>query len=159
MPTVPDEKNEAIAEGIEINNCWGPKRIIGENGRVTGVEFRRCLSVRDENGRFAPKFDESETIVVPCANVYVSIGQCADWGNVLSGTKVETQNGRLVKTAEITWQTADADIFGGGDIATGPKYTIDAIANGREGATSIHRFVHPGHSLTIARQSAQFQGA
>ncbi len=157
MPTVPDEKNEAIAEGIEINNCWGPKRIIGENGHVTGVEFRRCLSVRDENGRFAPKFDESETIVVPCANVYVSIGQCADWGNVLEGTKVETQNGRLVKTAEITWQTADADIFGGGDIATGPKYTIDAIANGREGATSIHRFVHPGHSLTIARNLRNFK--
>ena len=106
---------------------------------------------RDALNDFAPKFAESETIVVPCANVYVSIGQCADWGNVLSGTKVETQNGRLVKTAEITWQTADADIFGGGDIATGPKYTIDAIANGREGATSIHRFVHPGHSLTIAR--------
>ena len=99
----------------------------------------------------------SETIVVPCANVYVSIGQCADWGNVLSGTKVETQNGRLVKTAEITWQTADADIFGGGDIATGPKYTIDAIANGREGATSIHRFVHPGHSLTIARNLRNFK--
>ena len=157
MPTVPDEKNEAIAEGIEINNCWGPKRIIGENGHVTGVEFRRCLSVRDENGRFAPKFDERETIVVPCANVYVSIGQCADWGNVLEGTKVETQNGRLVKTAEITWQTADADIFGGGDIATGPKYTIDAIANGREGATSIHRFVHPGHSLTIARNLRNFK--
>lgn len=113
--------------------------------------------MRDENGRFAPKFDESETIVVPCANVYVSIGQCADWGNVLSGTKVETQNGRLVKTAEITWQTADADIFGGGDIATGPKYTIDAIANGREGATSIHRFVHPGHSLTIARNLRNFK--
>lgn len=73
------------------------------------------------------------------------------------GTKVETQNGRLVKTAEITWQTADADIFGGGDIATGPKYTIDAIANGREGATSIHRFVHPGHSLTIARNLRNFK--
>ena len=95
----------------------------------------------------------------PARTLYVSIGQCADWGNVLSGTKVETQNGRLVKTAEITWQTADADIFGGGDIATGPKYTIDAIANGREGATSIHRFVHPGHSLDDRAQSAQFQGA
>lgn len=157
MPTVPDEKEEAIAECIQINNCWGPKRIIGENGKVTGVEFRRCLSVRDENGRFAPKYDESETVIVPCSNVYVSIGQCADWGNVLEGTKVETQNGRLVKAAEITWQTDDADIFGGGDIATGPQYTIDAIANGREGATSIHRFVHPGHSLTIARNLRNFK--
>lgn len=157
MPTVPDEKNEAIAEHVEINNSWGSKRILGENGRVTGVEFMRCLSVRDENGRFAPKYDEEQTVIIPCSNVFVSIGQCADWGNVLEGTRIETFNGRYVKTADITWQTADSDIFGGGDIATGPKYTIDAIANGREGATSIHRFVQPGHSLTIARNLRQFK--
>lgn len=157
MPTVPDEKDEAIAEGVLINNCWGPVRIIGKDGKVTGVEFKRCLSVRDENGKFAPKFDEKETVVVPCKNVYVSIGQCADWGNLLEGTKVETYNGRLVKTAEITWQTTDSDIFAGGDIATGPKYTIDAIANGREGATSIHRYVQPGQSMTIARNLRQFK--
>ncbi|MBO5544556.1 MAG: FAD-dependent oxidoreductase [Oscillospiraceae bacterium] len=157
MPTVPDEKDEAIAEGVLINNCWGPKRILGEDGRVTGVEFMRCLRVKDETGRFAPEYDESETIVVPCSSVYVSIGQCADFGTVLDGTRVETFNGRFVKTAEITWQTADPDIFGGGDIATGPKFTIDAIANGREGATSIHRFVQPGQSLTIARNLRQFK--
>ncbi len=156
MPTVPDEKDEAIAEGVLINNCWGPKRILGKNGKVTGVEFMRCLRVKDENGKFAPSYDENETIVVPCSHVFVSIGQKADFGKVLEGTKVETFNGRFMKTAEITWQSTDPDIFGGGDIATGPKFTIDAIANGREGATSIHRFVQPGQSLTIARNLRQF---
>ena len=157
MPTVPDEKNEAIAEGVLINNCWSPKRILGENGKVTGVEFMRCLSVRDADGRFNPKYDENDTLVVPCSNVFVSIGQCADMGSVLEGTKAETFNGRFIKSSDITWQTADSDIFAGGDIAYGPKYTIDAIANGREGATSIHRYVHPGHSLTLSRNLRQFK--
>ena len=157
MPTVPDEKDEAIEEGVLINNCWGPKRILGENGKVTGVEFMRCLRVKDETGKFAPEYDENDTIIVPCSKVFVSIGQRADFGTVLEGTNVETFNGRFVKTADITWQTTDPDIFGGGDIATGPKFTIDAIANGREGATSIHRFVQPGQSMTIARNLRQFK--
>lgn len=62
MPTVPDEKDEALAEGVEICNSWGPKRIIGENGRVTGVEFMRCVSVFDETGRFSPVYDENDTV-------------------------------------------------------------------------------------------------
>ena len=157
MPTVPDEKDEAIAEGVLINNCWGPKRIIGENGRVTAVEFKRCLRVRDESGKFAPDYDENETITVPCSNVLVSIGQCSDLSCVLTGTSVETFNGRFIKSDDVTWQTSEPDIFAGGDIAYGPKYTIDAIANGREGATSIHRFVQPGHNLTIARNLRQFK--
>lgn len=155
MPTVPDEKNEAIAEHVEINNSWGPKRILGSDGKVSAVEFMRCVSVRDENGRFSPVYDESETIIVPCSNVFVSIGQCADYGTVLTGTDVEL-NGRLVKHNEITFQTSDPCIFTGGDIAYGPKYTIDAIACGREGAESIHRFVNKGQSLTVSRNLRRF---
>ena len=157
MPTVPDEKNEALAEGVIINNCWGPKRILGENGMVTGVEFMRCLSVRDENGRFAPRYDENDTITVPCSNVIVSIGQRSNWGSLLKGTKAETENGHIMQVAEVTFQSAEPDIFGGGDAVTGPKYTIDAIASGREGAVSIHRYVHPGHSLTLARNPRDFK--
>ena len=157
MPTVPDEKNEALAEGVIINNCWGPKRILGENGKVTGVEFMRCLSVRDESGSFAPRYDENDTITVPCSNVIVSIGQRSNWGSLLKGTKAETANGRIMQVAEVTFQSAEQDIFGGGDAVTGPKYTIDAIASGREGAISIHRYVHPGHSLTLARNPRDFK--
>ncbi len=151
MPTVPDEKNEAIAEGVAINNCWGPKRILGKDGKVTGVEFMRCLSVRDGNGKFAPKYDENDTITVECENVLVSIGQRSVWGKLLDGQKAEGVDGRLVKVDPVTYQTDEPDIFAGGDIATGPRYTIDAIATGREGAESIHRFVHEGQDLRICR--------
>lgn len=72
MPTVPDEKDEALAEGVEICNSWGPKRIIGENGRVTGVEFMRCVSVFDETGRFSPVYDENDTVIMPCSNVFTA---------------------------------------------------------------------------------------
>ena len=156
MPTVPDEKNEAIAEGVAINNSWGPKRILGKDGKVTGVEFMRCLSVRDENGKFAPKYDENDTVVVECSNVLVSIGQRSVWGHLLDGMKAEGKDGRLVKVDPVTYQTEEPDIFAGGDIATGPRYTIDAIATGREGAESIHRFVHEGQDLTICRNLRHF---
>ncbi len=157
MPTVPDEKNSGLADGVVINNSWAPKRILGEDGKVTGIELMRCVSVRDARGRFAPKYDESETITVPCSNVLVAIGQRSDYGAVLAGTKAETPDGQLVKCDKVTFQTEEPDIFVGGDIATGPMYTIDAIATGREGAVSIHRYVNVGQSLTIHRNLRQFK--
>jgi len=146
MPTVPDEKDEAIAEGIGICNSWGPVRVIGENGKVTGVEFKRCVSVYNEQGAFAPVFDESETIVIPCANVFIAIGQAMDWGNLLEGSKAVIGAGRIVEVAPVTYQTGEPDIFAGGDCATGPKFTIDAIATGKSAAISIDRFLR-GHDL------------
>ena len=151
MPTVPDEKDEAIAEGIEILNSWGPKRILGENGVVTGVEFMRCVSVFDENGNFAPKYDENETMVVPCTNVYTAIGQAICWGDLMKGTAAEIAEGKVMPNAEISYQTAEPDIFVGGDCATGPKFTIDAIATGKSGAISVHRYVQ-GKNLLIRRE-------
>ena len=156
MPTVKEEKEAGLADGIVYNNSWGPVRILGENGKVTGVEFKRCLSVRNAEGRFAPVYDENETITVSCSNVLVCIGQSSDYGAVLAGTKAETDNGRLIPCDAVTFQTAEDDIFVGGDCATGPLYTIDAIANGREGAVSIHRFVNEGQSLTIHRNLRKF---
>ena len=157
MPTVPDEKEAGIADGVGINNSWAPKAILGEDGKVTGVELMRCVSVRDEQGRFAPVYDETETKVVPCSNVLVAIGQRSDYGAVLAGTKAETPDGRLIGHDGVTFQTAEPDIFVGGDCATGPMYTIDAIATGREGAVSIHRFVNVGQTLTIHRNLREFK--
>ena len=157
MPTVPEEKNSGISDGVVINNCWAPKRILGEGGKVTGIELMRCLSVRDAQGKFAPVYDESETITVPCSNVLVAIGQRSDYGAVLAGTAAETADGRLVDHDKLTFQTAEPDIFVGGDCATGPMYTIDAIASGREGAVSIHRFVNVGQTLTIHRNTREFK--
>ena len=151
MPTVPDEKDEAIAEGISINNCWGPKRILGENGKVTGVEFMRCVSVLDENGRFDPVYDGNETVIVPCSNVYTAIGQSIVWNDMLKGTRADTADGRTVKVDAVTWQTEEPDIFAGGDCATGPKFTIDAIAAGKAGAITMHRYLR-GRGLTMRRE-------
>lgn len=152
MPTVPDEKDEAIAEGIEICNSWGPVRILGdENGKVTGVEFRRCVSVYNEEGRFAPVFDDGETIVIPCSNVFAAIGQSIDWGELLKGTKADPGPGRVMKVADISYQSDEPDIFGGGDCVMGPGFTIDAIATGKPGAVTIHRYLR-GRSLTMRRE-------
>lgn len=157
MPTVPEEKNSGFADGVVINNCWAPKRILGENGKVTGIELMRCVSVRDAQGKFAPVYDESETKTVACSNVLVAIGQRSDYGAVLAGTAAETADGRLIAHDGVTFQSAEPDIFVGGDCATGPKYTIDAIASGREGAVSIHRFVNAGQTLTIHRNLREFK--
>ena len=156
MPTVPEEKDAGIEDGVMINNGWGPKLILGEGGKVCGVEFKKCLQVRDARGKFAPVYDENETITVPCSNVIVSIGQGSDYCGIFDGSKVDAKNGSLIACDKVTFQTAEPDIFVGGDIATGPKFTIDAIANGREGAVSIHRFVNKGQSLTIHRNLRQF---
>ena len=146
-----------IGGGVVINNSWAPKAILGEDGKVTGIELMRCVSVRDANGKFAPVYDENETITVPCSNVLVAIGQRSEYGAVLAGTAAETPDGRLIAHDGITFQTAEPDVFVGGDCATGPKYTIDAIASGREGAVSIHRYVNVGQTLTIHRNLREFK--
>jgi NADPH-dependent glutamate synthase beta subunit-like oxidoreductase/NAD-dependent dihydropyrimidine dehydrogenase PreA subunit len=156
MPALDDEIEEAQSDSVEFNNSWGPKRIVVENGRVTGVEFRRCVSVFDDQHRFSPKFDEDETITVPADFVLLSIGQSIQWGGLLEGSKAEFGRGNTVKVDEVTWQTAQPDVFAGGDCATGPKFAINAIAEGKEGAISIHRFVQPGQSLVYGRDRREF---
>lgn len=151
MPALDEEIEEALSESIVINNSWGPSRIIHENGRVTGVEFKKCLSVLDASGKFNPKFDEKETKIVKANNVLVSVGQGMDWGNLLKGSKIELNPNNTIKADKITYQTAESDVFAGGDALTGPKFAIDAIALGKQGAISIHRYVH-GDNLTICRE-------
>ena len=89
--------------------------------------------------------------------VLYCIGQKVDWRELLTGTAVEFNPNGTVKADPVTYQTAEKDIFVGGDCATGPKYTIDAIATGREGAVSIHRFVNKGQTLTIHRNTREFK--
>lgn len=156
MPASEEEITEAQEEGITLNCGWGPKEILTENGKVKGIVFKKCLSVFDENKRFAPKFDEAVTMTVPCERVFLSIGQSIVWGNLLEGSKVELGRGNGAVADKVTYQTAEPDVFVGGDVYTGPKFAIDAIAAGKEGAISIHRFVQPHSSLTIGRNRRQF---
>lgn len=155
MPALPDEIEEANAENIAINNGWGPKRIVVENGKVTGVEFKKCVSVF-ENGKFAPKFDENNVITIPADYVLLSVGQSIEWGKLLEGSKVELGRGNTVVADGFTYQTAQPDVFVGGDAYSGPKFAIDAIAAGKQGAISLHRFVQPGQNLLYGRDRREY---
>lgn len=156
MPASEEEIAEASEEGIQIHCGFGPKEILTENGRVTGIVLKKCLSVLDESGRFHPVYDEEDTITLACSHVFLSIGQSILWGDLLKDTKVELGRGQTVLADPLTFQTAEPDIFAGGDVFTGPKFAIDAIAAGKEGAVSIHRFVQPHSSMTIGRNRRQF---
>ncbi|MBQ4473293.1 MAG: FAD-dependent oxidoreductase, partial [Lachnospiraceae bacterium] len=157
MPAAPDEVEEAKEENIAVMNGWGPKEVLTENGKVTAVVFKRCTSVYDADHRFSPQYDEEDTITVPCENVLLSIGQSIEWGKLLEGSRVELNRNGTAIADPVTYQTGEPDIFVGGDVYTGPKFAIDAIAAGREGMVSINRFVHPGNSLTIARDLRKFK--
>ena len=155
MPALPEEIEEAISEGIAFHNGWGPRRIITEDGRVTGVEFKKCVSVFT-NGRFAPEYDETQLITIPADFVLTSVGQAIEWGALLDGSKVELGRGNTAVADSFTFQTSQPDVFVGGDAFTGPKFAIDAIAAGKQAAISLHRFVWEGQSLVFGRDRREY---
>ena len=156
MPASEEELEEAAEDGVTMECGWGPKEILTENGKVTGIVLKRCVSVWDGEGRFNPSYNEDDTITIPCRRVFLSIGQSILWGDLLKGSKVELGRGQGALADRLTYQTAQPDIFVGGDVYTGPKFAIDAIAAGKEAAVSLHRFVQPDTSLTIGRNRREF---
>lgn len=156
MPASKEEIKEALEEGIELNCGYGPKEIIEENGQVKAIVFRKCLSVFDEEGRFAPSYDENDTVTAECSDVIFSVGQAVDWGKMLEGLDVKLRPNGTAIASRLTYQTSERDVFVGGDVYTGPKFAIDAIAAGREGAISLHRYVHEHCTLTIGRNRRDY---
>ena len=156
MPASNEEIEEALEEGIELNCGWGPKEVLEENGHVSGVVFKKCTRVFDAQGRFSPEYDENDTVTVPCRHVIFSVGQAIDWGHMLDNLHVELRPNGGALANKLTYQTSEPDIFVGGDVYTGPKFAIDAIAAGREGAISLHRYVHEHCTLTIGRNRRDF---
>ena len=155
MPALPEEIELAESEGILIQGGWGPKEILTENGKVTGIVFKKCTQVKNAEGRFDPQYDENETMTIACSNVILSVGQATIWGDLLEGEDVEFR-GPAPVADKVTFQTSVLDIFVGGDMLYGPRFAIDAIACGKEGAISIHRYVQPHSSLTIGRDPNYF---
>ena len=153
MPMGVEDRTECEEDGIEIHAGWGQTEILAENGR--GIRFRKCLSVRNAEGRFAPTFDDNTTEEVPCDMVLYCIGQKVDWKGLLTGTAVELNPNGTAKADPVTYQTAEPDLFVGGDVYTGQKFAIDAIAAGKQGAVSLHRWVQDA-TLTIGRDKREF---
>mgnify|MGYP000830899966 CR=1 FL=1 len=150
LPADPEEVKEAMEEGVQFRFLTAPVEILGENGKVTDIRVERMtLGEPDEKGRRKPVgTGEFETIAVD--SVIGAIGQTVDWGTLDVGALTTTKKGTAEADA-LTYQTAQPDIFVGGDCYTGPKFAIDAIAAGKEAAISLHRYVHPGQTLTAGR--------
>ena len=156
MPASKEEIAEALEEGIELNCGWGPKEVLEEDGKVAGVVFKKCIRVLDEQGRFSPEYDEEQTVTIPCKHVIFSVGQAIEWGNMLDNLDLKRRPNGGALADKLTYQTSEPDIFVGGDVYTGPRFAIDAIAAGREGAVSLHRYVHENCTLTIGRNRRDF---
>jgi len=152
MPASREEIEETLAENIKIENGWGPREVkLNENGEVCGIIFKKCVRVTDPaTGKFSPLYDENETVEVKAEKIVFAIGQSVEWGGLLEGTSVTLKNNYPVADS-FTYQTSYPDIFVGGDVFTGPRFVIDAIAQGHEAAESLHRRVRPDAHMTIGR--------
>ena len=155
MPASPSERAEAREDGVVLNPGWGPKEVLTADGKVTGIIFKKCTSVFDAEHRFAPTYDEEQLLTLDADMVIFAIGQAIQNGALFEGSKVEFGRGNSPVADKLTLQTAQEDIFVGGDCLTGPKFAIDAIATGKEAAESLHRFVQHGH-MTIGRNRRDF---
>jgi heterodisulfide reductase subunit A len=143
MPALEREVTEAHEEGVLIHNSWGPKTILGEDGTVLGVEFKRCTAVFDEHGAFSPKFDEDEVMNLQCDTVLVAIGQTSE-GQVMGNLGLEMAPGGRILTDPETLATTRPGVFAGGDCTLGPATFVQAIAHGRQAALSIHSYLEFG---------------
>ena len=155
LPADPEEVAEAMEEGVQFRYLNAPAEVVGTKGKVTGLKVEIMeLGEPDEKGRRKPvgtgKFE-----TIPVDSVISSIGQVVDWGSLDVGA-LKTNPKGIALADEKTRQTAQDDIFVGGDVYTGPKFAIDAIAAGREGAESLHRFVHEGQLLVRGRNLRHF---
>ena len=156
MPADPEEVKEAMEEGVKFRFLNAPVEIIGRDSKVSALKVEAMeLGEPDEKGRRRPigtgKF---ETIELD--SVIGAIGQTVDWGGLDVGRLVTTKKGTAEADA-LTYQTAQPDIFVGGDCYTGPSFAINAIAAGKEAAISLHRYVHPGQTLTAGRDRREYR--
>ncbi|HYL52756.1 MAG TPA: FAD-dependent oxidoreductase [Acidimicrobiia bacterium] len=136
IPADPEEIDEAEREGIRIVYRRGPHRFVGDT-RVTGLETIAVTSVFDADGRFSPTFEPGTESVLEADTVILAVGQAADVG-FLAGVEVERTRFGGVQIDPETLRTSDSRLWAGGDVARGPRNLIDAIADGRRAAASIH---------------------
>lgn len=140
MPADDVEIVEGDEEGVRRLNSLGPVRVERDaEGRVTGILFKRCLRVFDENRRFAPLFDEADTTLVPCDTVVFSVGQALDLSFLDPARDAvqldERGNPRL---ADVDGATSNPSVFVAGDAAYGPKLLIHAVKSGKRVARAVH---------------------
>jgi formate dehydrogenase beta subunit len=151
MPADDIEVAEGAEEGIHLHNQRGPRAILHENGKVTGLRTVRCTAVFDAQRRFSPTFDENYIEDIPADSVIFAIGQTSDLSFLDAADGVESERGRITVNRE-TYQTAAPDVFACGDIAHGPRLFIDAIASAQIAARSMHDFLRGTRTDVVVRK-------
>lgn len=148
MPAGQEEVARAKEEGVEIMPSWGLSKVISENGQVKGMELKKCISVKDENGRFNPQYDENEKTIVSAENILMAVGQQVDLSFLDEKYQLQLTNRGLIDVEEETQMTSREGVFAAGDATTGPSTVIQCIANGHNAARGINRYlgVEEGHA-------------
>jgi formate dehydrogenase beta subunit len=136
-----EEFEEAQREGVVFHPQRGPKRFIGENGKVKAIEFIGVKRTYDENGRFNPEYDSAYSEIFETDSIIVAIGQQTDLSFIKSEDGIELNPSKLIKINPETLATSAKGIFAGGDVAFGPRNIIDAVANGKRAALSIDEYL------------------
>lgn len=157
MPAWKWEIEEAEEEGIEILNSWGPMAILEKDGKVTGIQFKRCTRVFDENRRFSPQFDENETVVIDVDQVIFTIGQRANL-ECVSGSPVSVSGGRLICDRN-SMTTSERGVFSCGEVMTGPGSAIQAVSTGHDAAKSVDYFLRTGDILRLPQRRVETIGS
>ena len=141
MPASEEEIHEGVLEGMKLRPSLGPKQFVGKNGKLTGLEVTKCISVFDENKRFNPKFEAGTEFVIPCDTVILAIGQSSDVSFLKPEDGIETTRQGTLKINPDTLMTTAPGIFAAGDIAFGPRLIINAVADGKKAAVEIDKFL------------------
>ena len=153
MPAAMEEIEEAQEEGIIIHAGFGPRRVVGVNGKAAGIETVKTKRVFDENGRFNPEFDAGSESVIDCDTVILAIGQTANLDFLGEGSGVTISPRGLIAVDTRTLMTSAPGIFAGGDCVFGPRLIIDSVADGKRAAVGIDEFLrkekHPDPLIEV----------
>ena len=141
LPASHFEVEEALEEGITIHPRHGPNKILGKDGKLTGLEVIDVESVFDEQGRFSPKFKPGSEKVWECDTLILAIGQRADLGALGGADDVKISPRGLIEINPKNGQTSAADVFAGGDVAYGPRLIIDAVRHGHLAALGMEEHI------------------
>ena len=163
IPAAREEIEDAEQEGIRLHTRYGPKRVLGGDGRVTGIELVKCRRVFDENRRFNPQFIDGSEERVDCDTVVLAVGQAPDLSWIHPEDNLKATNRGTLQTDPQTMATSRPDVFAGGDAAFGPRIIITAVAEGKRGAASIAKFLtgrapaEPSHARVTIYRTEQYR--
>jgi len=148
MPAWESEIREALEEGVEIINSRGPRAVVEEAHRVKGIEFKRCVSVFDQNKRFNPTFDEKNVMILPADSIIISIGQRVDLG-FSKDSNLKTLPGGRLEFNPRTLSLSEPGVFACGEVVFGPGAAVEAVQKGHLAGQAIAHYLQKGTLLEI----------